>query len=54
MVPRMLSDVMNLLIPRLGVPAAVAVVANYNYYHYFVVVAAADIDIANEIVAVEL
>ena len=50
MVPRMLSDVMNLPIPRLGVPV---VVANYDYYHYFVVVVAADIDIANEIVAVE-
>ena len=46
----MLSDVMNLLIPRLGVPAVAVVVvaANYyDYYHYFVVVAAADIDIAN-------
>ena len=46
MVPRMLSDVMNLPIPRLDVPAVVAV-ANYDYYHYFVVVVAADIDIAN-------
>ena len=51
MVPRMLSDVMNLPIPRLGVPAVAVVVAaeNYDYCHYFVVVvvAAADIDIAN-------
>ena len=47
MVPRMLSDVMNLPIPRLGVPAVDTVVANYDDCHYFVVVAAADIDIAN-------
>ena len=47
MVPSMLSDVMNLPIPRLGVPAVVVVVANYDYCHYFVVVVAADIDIAN-------
>ena len=47
MVPRMLSDVMNLPIPRLGVPAVVVAANYYDDYHYFVVVVAADIDIAN-------